>query len=709
MKEILKTLKKYFWQIIIVISLLIIQAYCDLSLPTYTSNIVNVGIQQKGIESYVPEILRESEYKKLEYMLSGEDKNVFYNSYTYIPKGSKKESIYPILKEEGVYELSKENDKLNEILLYPIFILSNKDKFDSIENIDLSNLTYEEIINTIKEKIDGNDSLLEQMNISYTESEYKAVGIDIDKLQMNYILITGAKMLLIAVLAMGITIISVRMSTKIASSFSKDLRKKVVNKVMSFESEEMKKFSTASLLTRSTNDIVQVQVLVTVFLRIIIYAPILGFGAITKVIGSSMGWVIALSVIVILSLILVLFIVVLPKFKKFQDLLDKLNLVTRETLSGLPVIRAFANERHEEKRFESANDNLTRNGLFVNRTMAIMSPTLTFLMNSVSILIVWVGAEKIDASIMQVGDLIAFISYTMQIIMSFLMVSMVAIMLPRAAVSIRRISEIFKTEVSTKDKDKTLKLKNEKIKEVEFKDVYFRYPEATEDVLRNISFKAPAGTTTAFIGSTGSGKSTLINLIPRFFDITDGKILIDGIDIRDIKIKDLRDKIGYVPQKGQLFTGNIESNLSLGMNKKDESKLEEAARISQSLEFINENEEGMKREISQGGTNVSGGQRQRLSIARAIAKDPEIYIFDDSFSALDYKTDAMLRKELNKTTKDKIVFVVAQRISSVMHADNIIVLDNGSVVGMGTHEELMKSCEVYKEIKISQLGGDDNE
>lgn len=689
MKEIFKTIGRYKFQILVILVLLFVQASTELELPSYTSKIVDVGIQSSGIESYVPEVISIENHDNIMSLLDEEDKKLFISSYT-LNEDDYNENVY-VINEDS------KRDELENILLYPISILANRDKFnmDELDSNTLDNL---------KVKYEGNESFLEQININYIKNSYEKLGIDVEDMQMNYIYSTGGMMLLVAVISMIATIFSVYMTSKLSAKIGRDLRNKVMKKIMSFETEELNKFSTSSLITRCTNDIVQVQMLIMFLFRIIIFAPIMAIGAITKVSGSSLGWVIVLSVIVVLSLMLVVFFVVVPKFKKMQDLLDKMNLVFREILEGIPVIRAFANEKHEEKRFEKANDDLTKNGLFINRAMAILSPTLTMVMNSVSILIVWVGANKIDMGSLQVGTMIAFISYTMQIIMSFLMVSMVLIMLPRALVSVKRISEVLNSDVKIKDKEKTLNFEEEN--EVEFRDVYFRYPDATEDVLRNINFKAKKGTTTAFIGSTGSGKSTLINLIPRFYDVTSGEILVNGRNIKDVKIKDLRQKIGYVPQKGNLFSGTILSNITFGIKKEDREKATEAAKISQALEFINEDRDGLDRSISQGGTNVSGGQRQRLSIARAICKDPDIYIFDDSFSALDYKTDANLRKELAKITKDKIVFVVAQRISSVMHADNIIVLDNGEVVGMGTHEELLKTCPIYKEIKVSQLGGD---
>ncbi len=696
MKYILSTLSKYKFRILVVIILLIIQAMCDLALPTYTSKIVNIGIQQGGIESVVPKVIRSSELNNIKKYLTNEEVNKVNSEYEYIEKGSKEYiNKYPIVKSESVYILKEDGLDLESILMYPIIVYSTNEE---------SELSGVELVQKMKDTYKGNENLIEQMGISYVRNEYESIGIDLNDLQMKYIYKTGFYMICVALTAMGITFVSVYMSSKISAFFAKDLRSKLVNKVMSFENEEMGKIGISSLITRCTNDIEQIQMLVMVFLRIVIFAPIIAFGAIMKVSGSSMGWVIALAVLAILSLMFILFVLVVPRFKLFQELLDKLTTVSREILTGLPVIRAFANHKHEEERFNKANNDITKNGLFINRAMAIMSPTLTILMNSISILIIWVGAGKIDVGSMQVGSLIALITYTMQIVTAFLMVSMVLIMLPRAMVSIKRVKEVFDTQVKVKNNIKLKKFKEVNEHSVEFKDVYFRYPFATEDVLHNINFKITSGKTIAFIGSTGSGKSTLVNLIPRFYDATSGKILIDGVNIKDVSIKDLRDRIGYVPQKGMLFSGTILSNIALGLKSEDKKVIENASKISQAEEFILSNEKGYEREISEGGTNVSGGQRQRLSIARAIAKDPVIYIFDDAMSALDYKTDALLRKELSKVTKDKIVFIVGQRIASVMHADVIVVLDEGKIVGMGTHNELLESCPIYKEIKISQLG-----
>lgn len=688
MKEIIKTLGKYNVKILLVIFLLLCQAYCNLSLPEYTSNIVNVGIASKGIETIVPEAITKESYNKLLGLLNNEEKNTLNSSY--ICNNDKKVCTLKEISEE-------EKTKLESMLLYPMFTLSENFNKDVTLNVEL--------VNKVKEEYKGNESFFQDKIINYLVEEYENAGIDLNEKQMDYIYSTGGKMIGITILGLIITVISIYLTSKISSYFGRDIRYKLASKVMSFENEEINSFSSSSLITRCTNDIVQIQNSIMILLRIVIFAPIMGIGASLKVAGNPMGWVIILAVIVILTLMLILFLIVVPKFKKFQDLLDRLNLVSRETLSGLPVIRAYATESYEEKRFEEVNEDLTKNGLFVTRTMAIMSPTLTFLMNSVSILIVWVGASHINNGSIEVGDLIAFISYTMQIITSFLLVSMVLIMLPRAIVSFKRISEIFNTKSKIKEKDNPVKLKNVK-GNIEFKDVYFRYPGSSEDVLRNINFKIKSGTTTAFIGGTGSGKSTLINLIPRFFDVTSGKILIDGENIQNISLENLRNIIGYVPQKGWLSSGTIESNIAYGMKNKDKEQIEESAKISESLEFINEKEKKFDTEISAGGTNVSGGQRQRLSIARAIAKNPDILIFDDSFSSLDFKTEANIRKNINKL-KGKTILLVSSRISSVMHADEIVVLNEGEIVGIGSHEELLKNCEVYKEIKTSQLGGDE--
>ncbi len=727
MKHVLKILKKYSLYILLIFILLFMQANCDLTLPEYTSDIVNIGIQQSGIESPVPEVITEEEYNKLLLFMDSESKEKVNNSYTLITKdNSEYLSEYPLLSEENLYILKDTENDLRNIITLPMIMVysTSQDNFDpnslgmnipegmSIYDVlnNMDEQQHDEFIDKISENYSEDTvSLLEQTAIVYLKNEYTKIGLDVEGMQIGYIATTGLKMLGLALLSMVLTIITVFLSSRVAAFFSRDLRSKVVNKVMTYSNTEFESFSTASLITRSTNDIQQIQMLIVMLLRIVFFAPIMGIGALAKVSGNDMSWIIALAVVTIIGFVIVLFGLAMPKFNKVQKLIDKVNLVSREILSGIPVIRAFGTEKHEEKRFDEANKDLTKVNLFVNRVMTIMMPSMMFIMNGVSILIVWVGASKIDAGTIQVGTLMAFITYTMQIIMSFLMISMVSIMVPRAFVSLKRIGEVLDKDTSIKQIDKPLKFNDQLKGVVEFKDVYFRYPDAEEDVLQNISFKANPGTTTAFIGSTGSGKSTLINLIPRFFDVTGGKILIDGIDIKKANIEELRSKIGYVPQKGMLFSGTIESNIAFGLNKLDKEKIKKAAEISQSLEFIDNKKDKFKTEISQGGTNVSGGQRQRLAIARAIAIDPEIYIFDDSFSALDYKTDAKLRKELAKYTKKSTIFIVAQRISTVMQADQIIVLDKGHVVGIGTHKELLKSCEIYQEIAYSQLSKEELE
>ena len=553
------------------------------------------------------------------------------------------------------------------------------------------------------------DSIISQAAISFVEAEYKAVGMDLDAIQTGYLLKTGGLMIGIAFLSMAAAVLVTLTSARLAARLSRVLRDKIFKKVMDFTNSEFDRFSTASLITRSTNDIQQIQLFVTMMFRIVVYAPLLGIGGIVKVLSTNatMTWTIALGVVAIMLVIFILFKVAMPKFKILQKLIDRLNLVTREILTGLSVIRAFSTEKHEEERFDEANRNLMKTNLFVNRAMTFMMPVMMLVMNGMTVLIVYAGAGNIDAGKMQVGDLMAFIQYAMQIIMAFLFISMVSIMMPRAQVAAERVNEVLDTDIMIKDPEEPKEFLPEKKGEVEFKEVYFCYPDADEAVLHNISFVAPAGKTTAFIGSTGSGKSTLINLIPRFFDVTRGSILVDGQDIREVRHADLCEKIGYVPQKGVLFSGTIESNLKYGKEDATEEEVRRAARIAQAADFIEEKEEKYQSPIAQGGSNVSGGQKQRLSIARAIAKDPEIYIFDDSFSALDYKTDVTLRSALQKETKGSTTLIVAQRISTILHADQIIVLDEGNIVGKGTHEELLQTCPVYQQIAKSQLSEDD--
>lgn len=715
MKEILKILKKHLPKIGFIIIFLVLLANCDLALPSYTSNIVNVGIQQNGIEYATPIVMREETYNELKMFM--DDKQDILDNYTKISKSnleSKKcneyVKLYPALKNESLYILENvNNDTLSSIekeISTPLSILSAMEQMKSMNTSKTNPNIHSDIsIDTIKAKMDSmGESVVKQYAINRVKEEYKAVGLDIEKVQMKYIAKTGLKMLGITLVSALITICNSYLISRLSSAFAKELRSKVVKKVMSFSNEEFESLSASSLITRTTNDIQQIQMLIVMLMRVVVYAPIIGIGAFLKVKDSSMAWVIGVALVAILAVILVLFFVAVLNFKKVQELLDRVNLVSREILTGLPVIRAFATEKYEEKRFDKANKDLTKVNLFVNKVMSVMMPTMMFIMNAICILIIWVGADRIDNATIQIGDLMALIQYSMQIIMAFLMISMVSIMMPRALVSIKRIAEVLNKEVTVKDPIKSKKF-NEKTKgKVEFRDVYFRYPDAEEDVLRNINFTVNKGETVAFIGSTGSGKSTLINLVARFFDVTGGKILVDECDIKDVKIKDLREKIGFVPQKGVLFSGTIASNLKLGNEKLTEEEMKRVAQISQSLEFIDKKEDGFDSPISQSGTNVSGGQKQRLAIARAIAKNPEIYIFDDSFSALDFKTDAKLRKALKEYTKDSTILIVAQRISSIMNADKIIVLEQGEIVGMGTHNELLKNCEVYKEIASSQLG-----
>ena len=744
MLKIMKYLKKSAVSVVAIIVLLLVQALCDISLPDYTSKIVNVGIQQGGIENAVPEVIKENELKRLLMFVDDDKKDTVENAYTLVESGNTSDEKYdehvekyPKLETENVYVLNKidkdKKEELNEILGKPEMALlaiekdgeeSKKIKEGILKMMPpqaamvmkdkslieiMEAMQKEQLASMRKEmfkKFDSMpDSIITQSAIAYVNNEYKSIGIDMDNLQSKYILKSGGQMLGIAILSMFVTIIVTFLAAKVAATLGKTLRNNVYEKVMSFSNEEMKKFSTASLITRSTNDIQQIQMMMVMILRFIFYAPMMAMMGIFKVINTnvSMSWIIAVAVICIVFLLGIIFTFVMPKFKLVQKLVDKLNLVSREIITGIMPIRAFSNQKHEEERFEKANGDLTRVNIFVNRIMSCMMPAMMLVMNLIAVLIVYKGTYSIDAGTMQVGDMMAFIQYTMQIIMSFLVIGMMSVMIPRASVSAGRICEVIETEPTIEDPKEAKEFEEDKKGVVEFRNVSFKYPDAEEEILSDISFTAKPGETTAFIGSTGSGKSTLINLIPRFFDVTEGQILVDGADIREVTQKDLRDKIGYVPQKGILFTGTIASNLRYGNTNATDEQIREAAEIAQATEFIDSKPEGFDTEIAQGGTNVSGGQKQRLSIARAIAKNPEIYIFDDSFSALDLKTDAALRKALKKKTGDSTVLIVAQRISTILHAEQIIVLDEGRIVGKGTHEELLKNCEVYKQIALSQL------
>ncbi len=714
MLKLMKYLKKSVGSIVLIIGLLFLQAYCDLSLPDYTSKIINVGIQQKGIEDGVPEKIRESSLENLELFMSEEDKTEISNAYR------QEDEIY-VLHDDITKE---ERETLNEIFCKPMLMLSGfssdseeseamRSQMGIPEGADPTEVMAQlppEALAGMTEEMDKKltempESILTQAAVSFVYEEYEDMGEDVDALQMKYLLVSGGKMLFMALIIMMAAISVTFLSARVAASLGHDLRNSVYRKVMSFSSREYHKFSTASLITRSTNDVQQVQMVMAMMFRIVLYAPILGIGGVIRVLktDASMTWILGVAVVLILAVIILLFMIAMPKFTKLQTLIDKLNLVSREILTGIPVIRAFSREKHEEERFEEANKTLTKTNLFVNRCMTFMMPVMMLIMNGVSVLIIYSGSHAVDNGTMQVGNVMAFIQYAMQIIMSFLMITAMSIMLPRANVAALRIDEILKTEVSIKDPEDPEHPKKEAEGTVEFNHVSFAYPEAGENVLTDIHFKAEKGETVAIIGSTGSGKSTLVNLIPRFYDVTEGSVCIDGVDVRDMSQKELRDCLGYVPQKGVLFSGTIDSNIRYGKTDISEEEVKTAARIAQAQDFIEEKPQAYHSPIAQGGTNVSGGQKQRLSIARALAKKPEIFIFDDSFSALDFKTDSRLRGALKEHTKDATTIIVAQRISTILHADRIIVLDDGHMAGMGTHAELMKNCEVYRQIAMSQL------
>lgn len=703
MIKILKHLGKSALWIPVIVILLIIQAFCDLALPQYTSDIVDVGIQQGGIESAAIETIRNEQFQKL---LMFDKSNLLTEYYSQNDDGS-----YSLVNYDGA----------EAVISYPaaiIYTLDNADLSqaegmpalpDGMTITDALMVMPEEqraaIVEQINSRFEGqSDIMLSQMAIEFARGELEAQDTDMDALKMNYIFSTGAKMLGIAFVIMIVTIIVGFIAAQLGSLFGMNVREKIFCKVISFSNSEMDKFSTASLITRSTNDIQQVQMVIVMILRMVLYAPIMGIGGIIKVIntGTGMGWIIVVAVAAIVSLVAILMSVAMPKFKIMQKLVDRLNLVTREILTGLQVIRAFSREEYEEERFDKANSDLMKTQLFTNRVMTVMFPFMTLIMNGISVLIIWFGAKGIDKGDMQVGDMMAFLTYSMQIVMSFLMLTMISIMLPRAAVSAGRINEVLESEPSITDKE-TAVTDGITRGRVVFDNVSFSYGDSEEKVLHDISFTAEAGETTAIIGSTGSGKTTLINLIPRLFDVTSGKITIDGIDVRDFTQHYLRDNIGLVPQKGVLFSGTISSNLEFGLENATNEQLVESTEIAQAKNFIEEKEDKFDSAIAQGGTNVSGGQKQRLSIARAIIKKPKIYIFDDSFSALDYKTDSALRKALNEKVSDSTVIIVAQRISTILNADKIIVLDEGKIAGVGKHEELLKNCEIYNQIASSQL------
>lgn len=730
MGKLFKFLKPYAAAVAAIICILVVQAYCDLSLPTYTSDIVNVGIQQGGIDEALPDTISKKDLNHLLLLVPSDRQKIVKNAYTESVEKYDYNGTVMELKA-SVKEDKKKVDRLSEILGKPMLMAAGFDsgsemtqkieeqmrtQMSGIPNVDKMDIydmlefmgaeSRNALIGQMDQQMDSmQDSIIAQAAAGYIKDAYTHIGIDTDQIETTYILHTGAKMLALAFLGMAASILVGLLASRVGAGVGRRLRENVFRKVVGFSNAEFDKFSTASLITRSTNDIQQIQLLLVMILRMVLYAPIMAIGGIWKVFHTNvdMSWIIGLAVAVIIVIVGFLFLVVMPKFKLIQNQVDKLNLVSREILTGLSVIRAFGTQKYEEERFDDANKALTKTNLFVNRAMTFMMPLMMFVMNSIAVLIVWVGGHSINDGAMQVGDMMAFIQYTMQIIMAFLMICMISVMLPRAAVSAGRVDEVLTSETMIHDPKNPSHIPEEGKGKIVFDHVSFRYPGAEEDVLHDISFTAEPGKTTAFIGSTGCGKSTLVNLIPRFYDVTDGKITIDGKDIRNVSQHELREKLGYVPQKAVLFSGDIASNILYGNPDGSEAEMTEAATIAQATEFIEQKKKKYKSTISQGGSNVSGGQKQRLSIARAIAKHPDIYIFDDSFSALDYKTDATLRAKLKEKTSESTVMIVAQRISTILHADQIIVLDDGQIVGKGTHKELLKNCEAYYQIASSQL------
>ncbi len=719
MTKILKYLKPYWFSILLAFGLLFGQATCELTMPDYMQNIVNTGIQNSGIESGVYQQISEKTLNSFLMFATDSEKDLITSSYKLVESASASKDLkseIPALKKENVYLLKdiseSKKESLQDCLTLLQMTVMEVSQAASKQNVQIPQLLMMNGVDTYRKDAKSEISKLgtstvSSMSSQFLKKEYTDLGMDMEKIQQDYIISSGIKMLGYALASAVCAILVGFLASRIAAGFSKNLRQSVFEKVTHFSNENLNTFSTSSLITRTTNDIQQLQMTIVMFLRIVMYAPIIGVGAILHVIesGANMTWILALCVVVILSVVLLIFMIVMPKFKVMQKMIDKMNSVVRELLDGMLVIRAFNNEKLEENKFEKANTDITSISLFTTRAMAIMMPIMMFLMNATTLMILWFGSKQVDTGIIQVGSIMAFMQYAMQVIMAFLMITMVTIMLPRANVSAQRIQEVLNSEITVTDKENTCDFSSSMRGVVTFDNVSFRYPGADEDVLSDISFSTKPGQTTAFIGSTGSGKSTLINLVPRFYDVTSGSICVDGVDIRDVKQVDLRSRIGYVPQKGMLLSGDIESNLLYSKKDANENGIQSALDISQSSEFVNKKPEGIHSEINQGGTNVSGGQRQRLSIARAIVRKPEIYIFDDSFSALDFKTDAKLREALAASCKEtkSTVLLVAQRISSILHADQIIVLDEGKMVGKGTHEELMESCKVYQQIASSQL------
>lgn len=726
MKNLFKYAAGHWTTLIAIIIVLFIQAYCDLSLPAYTSDIVNVGIQQGGVEDQVPEAISADEMNRLLLFVPSEDQDTVLDAYE---ENNRTYDVDAYVMKEDISE--DDISSLEDILAYPMMMTagfeSGSDMTAQIEEqlktslpagtvtddmtvFDILKMMPEDQREAMMDSMEAQtggmpDTILDQAAVSYVGTVYENLGMNMDDIQIHYLLTTGGKMTGLAFLGMAASILVGFMASRVGAATGRDLRGRVFHKVVGFSNNEFDHFSTASLITRSTNDIQQIQLIIVMLLRIVLYAPILAIGGIIQVFQTnvSMSWIIGLAVVLIGLVILVLFLVAMPKFRIMQSLVDKVNLVMREILTGLSVIRAFSTQKYEEERFDKANRDLTRTNLFVNRAMTFMMPVMMLVMNGISVLIMWNGAHGIDNGEMQVGDMMAFIQYTMQIIMGFLMLCMLSIMLPRAAVAADRVQEVLDSQTVILDPEHAEKFSENEKGLLKFDHVSFRYPGADENVIHDISFTARPGETTAIIGSTGSGKSTLVNLIPRFYDVTEGSITLDGVDIRNVSQHELREKLGYVPQKGILFSGNIASNIMFGNPDGGEAEMTEAAEIAQATEFIDQKPERYKSPIAQGGSNVSGGQKQRLSIARAIAKHPEVFIFDDSFSALDFKTDVTLRKALKKRTKNSTVLIVAQRISTILNAEQIIVLDDGKIAGIGTHQELLENCEVYQQIAASQL------
>ena len=729
MGKLFKYMGMYWKSVLAILAILFVQAYCDLSLPAYTSDIVNVGIQQGGVDETIPEAISVEEMNKVLLFVSEEtEKEIVQDAYE--KNGDLYEKEAYVLKE-SVLENEEEMEELSKIMGLPMMVTagfeSGSEETKEIEEqimgqipqgmlpedatiFDVFAMMPPEQMTQMVEEIrtqmsDMPEMIVEQAGIGYVKTAYQDLGMDVDEIQLKYMFVTGGKMIALAFLGMIASVLVGFLASRVGAKAGRDLRGRVFRKVVGFSNNELDHFSTASLITRSTNDIQQIQMLMVMLLRMVLYAPILASGGVYQVFQTnvSMSWIIGLAVVLIALVVLLLFVVAMPKFKIMQKLVDRLNLVTREILTGLPVIRAFSTEKHEEKRFDKANMDLTKTNLFVNRAMTFMMPVMMVIMNGISVLIVWVGANGINDGQMQVGDMMAFIQYTMQIIMGFLMLCMISVMLPRAAVAAERVDEVLSSKTIINDPKQPLLIPQKADGVLKFDHVSFRYPGASEDVLHDISFEAKPGETTAIIGSTGSGKSTLVNLIPRFYDVTEGKITLDGLDIREVAQHDLREKLGYVPQKGVLFSGTIASNIMFGNPDGSDEEMKEAAQIAQATEFIETKRKRYDSSIAQGGSNVSGGQKQRLSIARAIAKHPKLFIFDDSFSALDFKTDVALRRALREKTADSTVLIVAQRISTILHAEQILVLDDGQIVGKGTHEELLRNCEVYQQIAASQL------